>query len=121
MNTVRRLVNNDYSFGQDRNCFISGLSGLLQQCRTRLQQLNGEWFLKHEDGVAWFDVIGQTINYNLLNKKIEQCVMSIIGVERIAEITSIFDEKTRQVAVYLKIKTIYGDADLNEQINLEVL
>lgn len=121
MNTVRRLSNNDYTFGQGRSCFISGLEGLLQQCKTRLQQLKNEWFLNGSDGVPWFDVIGQSVNYNLLNKMIEQCILSIIGVESISEIASVFDAKTRQVSVFLKIHTIYGNADFNEFINLEML
>lgn len=121
MNVVRKLVNNDYSFGQGRNNLISGLPALLQQCKTKLRQLKGEWFLNGDDGAAWFDVIGQSVNYDLLNQIIETCLMTISGVISISGITSSFDSATRQLSVYVKITTTYGETDFNELIGLEVL
>lgn len=118
--SVRRLINNDYSFGYGQNDIISGIEACLQKCRTKLMQLAGEWFLDYRDGVRWGDVIGKKTNTNNLSDFISEALLSVDGVIEIISIN--IDMDVRDAYIISKIKTDFGDVDFNQSFNiLEVL
>lgn len=116
--TVRRLVNNDYSFGQGRANLASNLEAVLQRCKTHLMQFQGEWFLNKNDGSSWFDVIGQSANQPLLERIVRDRLLAIENVTAVDDMTVSFNSTTRQVSVLCRVITTFGAAHLSEIINV---
>lgn len=116
--TVRRLVDNDYSFGQGRANLASNLEAVLQRCKTHLMQFQGEWFLNAGDGTPWFDVVGQSANQSLLERTVRDRLLTVNDVIAVNDISVIFDSGTRQVAVMCQVMTTFGAANLSEIINI---
>ena len=114
--TVRRLINNDYSFGSGQVDLISGLEGCLQQCKTTLMQLKGEWFLDYRDGVAWGDVLGHKPNNEALASLIKNALLKVDNVKRISSVT--IERDDRYAYVIAVIETDFGKANFNQSFNV---
>ena len=114
--STRRLINNDYSFGNSQADIITGLAECLQKCKTTLMQLKGEWFLDSRDGVPWGDVLGQRTNTQALSELIKKTLLGIDGVLSVSALSVNIDE--RQALVTAIINTDYGSSDLNQSLNI---
>lgn len=117
---VRRIVNNDYSFGRGKLDFADGIEACLQKCRTKLSQLKGEWFLDQRDGVAWGDCLGHKVDKPKLASIIKNTLVKVPGVVAISALS--VDVDGRYAYVIAKIETDFGLASLNQSLNvLEIL
>lgn len=114
--TVRRLIDNDYSFGNGQLDIISGKDELLQKCKTTLMQIRGEWFLDYRDGVAWGDILSHKTNVNGLASLIRKTILRLKGVTDIPDINVDIDDRHAYVTV--KINTDFGLVDLRQSLNV---
>ncbi|MGP9557222.1 hypothetical protein [Psychrobacter sp. AOP7-A1-24] len=114
--TVRRLINNDYSFGNGQLDIISGKNELLQKCKTTLMQIKGEWFLNYRDGVAWGDILSNKTNVNALASLIRKTISRLKGVSSIESID--IDIENRYAYIFIKINTDFGLVDLRQSLNV---
>ncbi len=56
---VRALdVNGDWTFGQGRNNYLSGVAALSQSIKTRLSSFLGDCFFDTAAGIDWFNLLG---------------------------------------------------------------
>lgn len=118
--STRRLINNDYSFGNSQADIITGLAECLQKCKTTLMQLRGEWFLDSRNGVPWGDVLGHQTDTQLLTETIKKTLLGIDGITSVTAISVDVDE--RQALVIASINTIYGQSNFTQSLNvLELL
>lgn len=117
---VRRLVNNDYSFGNNKADFAYDLEACLQSCKTKLSQLKGEWFLDYRDGTAWGDVLGHTINEAEVAAVVRNTLAKVTGVKNVSAVDVSIDD--RYAYIIAKIETDFGQARINQSLNiLEIL
>lgn len=114
--TVRRLIDNDYSFGSGQLDIISGKDELLQKCKTTMMQIKGEWFLNYSDGVAWGDVLSHKTNVNGLASLIRKTISKLKGVSSIESID--IDIENRYAYIFIKINTDFGLVDLRQSLNV---
>ena len=112
---VRRLINNDYSFGNNRNDFIEGDTAILQACKTKLRQLKGEWFLDSRDGVEWGDYLGHKINDQKINKLIKAKLKTIDGVLTVSDLIII--RSGRDIEITCTIGTEDNSIELEYSFN----
>ena len=118
--STRRLINNDYSFGNGQADIVTGLDECLQKCKTTLMQLRGEWFLDSRDGVPWGDVLGQRTDAQLLTETIKKTLLGIDGITSVTALSVDVDQ--RQALVIASINTIYGQSNFTQSLNvLELL
>ena len=114
--STRRLINNDYSFGNGQADIITGLDECLQKCKTTLMQLRGEWFLDSRDGVPWGDVLGQRTDTQLLTETIKK---TLLGIDTVTSVDAIsVDMGERQALVIASIGTVYGNINLTQSLNI---
>lgn len=114
--STRRLINNDYSFGNGQADIITGLDECLQKCKTTLMQLRGEWFLDSRDGVPWGDVLGQRTDTQLLTETIKKALMALECVTSVSAIS--VDMGERQAVVMANVQTVYGNINLTQSLNI---
>ena len=118
--STRRLINNDYSFGNGRFDIITGLDECLQKCQTSLSQLKGEWFLDGRDGVAWGSVLGQRTDIKGLTSIIKDKLLTVDGVKSVDDM--VVDIVDRKAFVFASLETDFGYTNFNQSLNvLEVL
>lgn len=113
---VRRLVNNDYSFGSSRADILEGLDACVQSCKTNLMQLQGEWFLNYRDGVAWGNVLGHKPSSARVAELIKQVLIKVDGVKSVDRID--VDIDGRYAYVIARINTSFGEVDFNQSLNI---
>lgn len=113
--TVRRLVNNDYGFGNGQSDFISGLDECLQKCRTTLMQLRGEWFLDARDGVTWGDVLAHKTDTQTMADLVKRALLTVNGVTTVKSIT--VDVDGRHAYIIASLVTDYGSTNFNQSFN----
>lgn len=116
--TTRRLVANDYSFGQSRLNLIDGLDALLQACVTRLRQFQGEWFLNEEDGTPWQEALAKRYDENRLKQIIRSRLLGVTGVTAVSSVIVVFTPNTRHADIEASVQTVYGQAFLAERVGL---
>jgi len=116
--TVRRLVGNDYSFGQSRANLATGLESVVQRCKTRLMQFQGEWFLDVNSGTAWAQVLGRRYEPSELHSLVLERIRSTEGVLSVESLTVSFNHDTRSALVLVTINSVYGSATLSENISV---
>lgn len=118
--TVRRLVNNDYRFGHGEADIISGLPEIMQNCKTTLMQLQGEWFLDGRDGVDWGSVLAHKQDLPALSAIIIKALMGVTGVLKVSDIS--VSMTGRDAYVSAVITTPQGQSNINQSFNsLELL
>ena len=114
--STRRLINNDYSFGNGQADIITGLEECLQKCKTTLMQLRGEWFLDSRDGVPWGDVLGQRTDEQALTDTVKRTLLAVDGI---TSVTSLIVNTTERTAfVIAKLHTDFGQADFTQSLNV---
>ena len=105
MTTVRRLVANDYSFGQGRANLATGIESVLQRCKTRLMQFSGEWFLDTNAGTAWAQVLGQRYSQPDIERLVRDRLKTTDGVLAVTALIVSFDRQARLAAIDATLAT----------------
>lgn len=113
----RRLdENNDYVFGQNNQDFVSDADAVKQAIYTRLKLLYGEWWEDTQDGFPFFEqVAGKSAtpaNLQAVDLLIQERIQNTEGVLQILDYVNNFNSTTRELIVYTKVNTIYGDFEL---------
>lgn len=118
--STRRLINNDYSFGNSQADMITGLDECLQKCKTTWMQLRGEWFLDSRDGTPWGDVLGQKTDTQALIELVKRTLIKVDGVISIDEVDVTIDD--RRAYIFALLNTNYGQLNFSQSFNaLELL
>ena len=115
---TRRIVDNDYSFGQGRRNLAANVEAVLQRCKSKLLQYQGEWFLNQNDGTAWQTILGQSRDDSQLKRMIRSKIRSIEDVIDIQNLQVYFDSMTRQASIYSELNTRFGLVAFDQNIDL---
>lgn len=102
-------ANGDYTFGGGANDFLVNTPDTVAQAVvTRLNLLQGEWFLDTTAGMPWAtDVIGKYTS-RTYDAAIRNCILGTDGVTEITAYSSSWDTEARTLSVTATITTIYG-------------
>lgn len=124
MQLTRRLdANHDMTFGSGLANFAVDAEATAQNVRTRLQTLQGEWFLDTTAGVPYLN--NATVSKAITDKPadpawadavIQAEILDTDGVQAITSYSSVFNRSKRTFAVAVTIQTVYGTTE-----NIEVI
>ncbi len=99
--------------------FSSGVRGVTQGIRIRMQTFKGEWFLDLNHGVPyWQDILGKKFNEIKVREAFRRAITDAPGVNRVVDLQVEYDGATRAVNVWWKAQTIFGLTE--DEIQLEV-
>ncbi len=111
-------ANNDMVWGDNLNSFwVDVPDAPAQAVVTRLQMLQGEWFLDRTAGTPWATQVLGFYTGSTRDPVINSRIGTTKGVESVYEYSSNLDRDTRQYSVQARIKTIYGDVTLAAILN----
>jgi len=104
----------DYTFGKNKQNFISGVLAVSQAIKTRLLLLKNEWWEDQEDGLALFQsILGQPGTPDKLNAAdllIQDRIINTLDVTGIESFLSTYEN--RQYSISCVVNTKYGNAKL---------
>jgi hypothetical protein len=110
----RRIVDEDYSFGNGAQNFISGTVAVAQAIKTRLLLLQGEWWEDTEDGLPLFQSIlgqpGTEENLQSIDLLVQDRIIKTPGVNGIKSFESTY--VNRNYGVSCTVETAYGYTEL---------
>lgn len=100
----------DMTFGLGLANFATDAEAVAQNVKTRLQLLQGEWFLDTEAGLPYLGQIAtRPANLPLAESLIKRQILATDGVASIADFALSFDRETRRLSVSATVKTTYDD------------
>lgn len=108
---VRRLdANHDMLFGQGLLNLATEQEACMQNVRTRLYLLQGEWFLDTSAGVPWTQSIAgvKPADLPLTEALIKQRILSTVDVTALLNFELLYDTTTRRVSITSDVLTVYG-------------
>jgi hypothetical protein len=111
----------DYTFGQNKQNYISGREAVAQAVYTRLLLLYGEWWENTEDGLPLFQQIFGNRSKETADLLIRSRILGTTDVTGIASYASTLNVTTRKYQFNCIISTLYGEIELTNPQALEVL
>lgn len=116
----RRLdANGDYTFGQNRQAFLSKEEGVAQAIYTRLKLLLAEWWEDTTDGLPLFQaILGARTNSGTraIDLILQKRIRGTTGVTDIFDFSSTFSSETRTYSFQCQVDTVYGTISLDEEV-----
>jgi hypothetical protein len=107
-------ANNDWMFGSGQQSYKQGIYALGQQIRTRLLSWRNDCFFAPAEGVDWNNYLG-TSTKRMLDADICRVINQTGGVVKITSYESSITAQ-RLFVLTVKIDTIYGSVEINEEI-----
>ncbi len=109
MLTRRLSASWDMTFGQGLANIADSPEAVGQNVKSRLQLLQGEWFLDTSAGVPYLQQIAvKPANLPLAAALIKAQILGTDGVSAITDFAMNFDTGTRRLTVTCTVQTIYG-------------
>lgn len=126
MQLTRRLdLNHDMTFGAGLANFCVDAEATAQNARTRLQLIQGEWFLDVSAGISYLDnayvtkaITDKPADLAFTEAAIQQEILDTDGVSAITSFESDFDSDARLFTVDATLQTEFGTTE-NIQVILE--
>lgn len=100
--------------------FTSGVSGVAQGIRIRLQMFKGEWFLDLDLGIPFLErdgisesvaLMGQQFNEAKARREFRKAILSTPGVKSLIFLTITYTGETRKMNVSWQVNTVFGDTE----------
>lgn len=101
--------------------FTSGLPGIAQAARIKMQMFRGEWFVNRSEGVAYFErapyvtaaqaLLGGKWDQGKALTEFRKALLSVPGVNSIKSLTVTLDSKARVARVTWILQTVFGDTN----------
>lgn len=97
----------DYTFGQSAANFITGAAAVAQLILTRLQLMQGSWFLNNQAGTPYNTQILGVRTKNTYDQAIKAVILGTPNVLSITQYTSQVVNRALSVTA-LQVNTTYG-------------
>jgi hypothetical protein len=119
MQLTRRLdPNHDMTFGAGLANFAVNAEATAQNCRTRVQVIQGEWFLDVSAGVPYLDnayvtkaITDKPADILFAESVIQEEILDTDGVDELISFASQYDSDTRQFNVQIALTTLFGTTE----------
>lgn len=102
--TVRKLVNNDWTFGGSIRDYVIGDDEINQNVITRLRSFKNDWFLDTEAHIDWINLLSSKGSEKRIKKEVYRVTAATEGVYRVDSIE--IKTTNRQAKITLKYTTI---------------
>lgn len=112
----RRLSSlGDYTFGQGKGNYLSGVDATAQAILTRLRLYLGEWWEDQEDGLPmWQSILGaRTGSTKAIDRLIQQRILGTPNVTEIINLSSSLE--ARQYVFTCTVNTAFGQVTITNQ------
>jgi len=103
---VRRLVDNDWSFGNGKANYLKDNDAVFQNVFTRLRSFKYDWFLDIDANIDWFNILSQRENKQTIIDEVKRVTLQTDGVTKINKL-ELLETGNRTVTILLNFDTIY--------------
>lgn len=104
---VRQVdINGDFTFGQGLNNYVRNSSAVMQNISTRLRSVLYDCFFDTQNGVDWFNLLGQK-DETALNLALAAAILNTDGVTKLINL-AVTRDAARKVTVSYQVQTQYS-------------
>lgn len=109
----RKLNSNwDIHFGYGLSDYVRDHEAVMQNVKSRLQLLFGEWFLDVEAGVPYLqELMVKPANLQLAESIIKQTIIDTDGVDELRSFDLVFNRDTRTIEISSTVSTVFDTAN----------
>jgi hypothetical protein len=101
------------------NKSATGISGVIQRIRTRVQIFLEEWFLNESVGIPYFQkLLGHKFNLIVANSSFRKEIAKVQGVVQVRTVNVTFEGRTRTLTIDLNARTEFGDLLTSLQVDI---
>jgi hypothetical protein len=103
---------NDLVFENGDFKWSSGIPGVMQECRIKMQMFEGEWFLNLEAGIPyWTEILGQRpdIAITAAAAAFNDALLSTEDVKDVTKMSVIQEPGTRRLLVQWSVRCKFGN------------
>lgn len=98
----------DWQFGKGRANYLRRSEAIRQNVSTRIKSFTNDWFLDINEGVPWFDLLGNKESEKRILREIETRVLGTEGV-RLIERLRLTNLTQRDATIELTIIDIFDE------------
>ena len=103
---IRQLdLNDDWTFGRGKQCYISGNNAIALNLKTVLKSWQNDCFFAPSDGVAWSQILGQK-SKDIVSLSVKNAILGAYGVLAVKDF-SLTITATREAKLTFIIDTFY--------------
>ena len=100
------------TFGQGLGNYAVDAECVAQNVRTRLQMIQGEWFLDTNAGIPYLQsIMVKPANLPLAEALYKKTILETDGVFQLTAFNMLFDPDLREHSVIVGVETIYGNIE----------
>lgn len=105
----------DLVFGDYIDHTVTGINGLVQRLKIRLQVFLKEWFLDNTRGVPYFQqILEKGTSYDEISNSIKLVISKTPDVEKINSfIIESDDIESRKITISFSVTSVFGNAEIN--------
>jgi hypothetical protein len=108
MSVARLDSNADWTFGLQKQGYITGTDEVAQNIKTRIKSFAFDWFLDVEAEIDWWSILSSLNNRNTILQEVERVTSNTEGVASVNDI-KIISKRARDVTISIDVVTIYND------------
>jgi len=110
MATSRITSDSDWTFGQGLANYARGSEEVAQNVKTRIKMFKNDWFLDVDDGIDWFNILGNKNNINTITNEIERVAGDTDGVRSIINIELKLVGQSRDATVIIEYVDVFQNS-----------
>lgn len=99
--------NDDFTFGSGSNNYVTGLTEVGQNIKTRLKSFLGDCFFDTGAGIDWFNLLGSKQQVKL-QLAIAAVILNTPYVTGGLQLSVTYNELTRQLNIIYQVQTTYS-------------
>lgn len=111
--------NQDWTFGRGRAGYKRNGAMVRQKVACRIRCFVNDWFLDIQNGINWYQLLGQKGTEDQIQREIERATLTTPGVRSIEKLEVTGRSENRALTIVLRFTTIYDDI-IDEEIKVEV-
>ena len=106
----------DLVYGDFTDYTVSGIDGLVQRLKIRLQVFLGEWFLDITRGVPYFQqILKKGTSYDEISNSLKLVIAQTLEIEKITSfVLKSSETDARTILISFTVKSTLGDAAIND-------
>jgi len=100
--------NGDWKFGKGRANYLRRSNAIAQHVVTRLRSFTDDWFADIDNGLPWFELLGNRATSARILREIETAVLATEGVRAIERLRLVSVDANRKATIELTYVDVFN-------------
>lgn len=102
----------DWLYGKSQQDYKSANNAIMQNIQTRLLSFLGDCFFAIDDGLDWWNLLGQRNNAIAIQLAVNACIINTEGVTSFLQSSLNISAEQRTISITYSVTTIYTGSQI---------